>query len=179
MPDLNPIFDKLSRSQSAFLHSADRIPTDLWQAKPSPSIWCPAEIVAHLCAVERRIVASADRIIRHEPRPVPVWKRFRAPMLMVSGRFIRRRAPQQVEPGELSTKEPMIADLRAVRERTLAFLQETSHRDLSAYYWPHPFLGMFGFYTWFEMIAAHQHRHTKQMDEIATLIPKHVVSSRK
>jgi hypothetical protein len=42
------------------------------------------------------------------------------------------------------------------------------------YCWPHPFLGMLNVYEWFEMIAAHQLRHTKQMKEISTRLPKAV-----
>jgi hypothetical protein len=38
-------------------------------------------------------------------------------------------------------KEEMLVELRAVRERTLAFLEETSGRDLRKYRLPHPFLG--------------------------------------
>jgi hypothetical protein len=77
----------------------------------------------------------------------------------------------------LNAKEEMLGELRAARERTLAFLEETSKRDLSAYCWPHPFLGMLNGYEWFEMIARHEIRHTKQMREIAAGLPKAVESA--
>ncbi len=67
-----------------------------------------------------------------------------------------------------------MAELRAARERTLAFLEETKARDLTVYRWPHAFLGMLNVYEWFEMIAAHEQRHTKQMKEIAEHLPKAV-----
>ena len=69
--------------------------------------------------------------------------------------------------------------MRGVRERTLAFLAETAKRDLSEYRWKHVFLGMLNVYEWFEMIAAHEVRHTKQMKEIAARLPKDVVISQK
>jgi hypothetical protein len=72
----------------------------------------------------------------------------------------------------IGDKEQMLGELRAARERTLAFLEETKCRDLSAYCWPHAFLGMLDVYEWFEMIAAHQVRHTKQIREIAARLPK-------
>jgi hypothetical protein len=71
----------------------------------------------------------------------------------------------------------MLADLRSVRERTLSFLEETHWLDLTAYYWPHPFLGKLNFYNWFTFIASHQIRHTKQIVQIAKNLPKRVVSS--
>ncbi len=57
------------------------------------------------------------------------------------------------------------------------FLDETHDRDLSVYYWPHPFLGQLNFYNWFTFIAVHQVRHTKQMVDIAKNLPKRVVPS--
>jgi len=80
---------------------------------------------------------------------------------------------------ELADKETMLAELRSVRERTLAFLEETRHRDLSAYSWRHPFLGRLNFHDWFAFLSAHEIRHSKQMWEIAQNLRKGVASSRK
>src|SRR5438132_449986 len=91
---------------------------------------------------------------------------------------VRRKTPIPLDP-ELfaASKEAMLAELRSVRERTLAFLEETYDRNLRAYYWPHPFLGKLNFYNWFTFIAAHEIRHTKQMVEITKNLPKRVVTS--
>ena len=80
--------------------------------------------------------------------------------------MIRRKSPVPLDEGLLGEKEAMLAGLRGVRERTLAFISETERRDLSAYCWQNPFLGMLNAYEWMEMIAAHQLRHTKQVREI-------------
>jgi hypothetical protein len=66
----------------------------------------------------------------------------------------------------------MLAELREARERSLAFLDETSHRELGNYMWKHPAVGMLNMYGWIEFLAAHQKRHTKQMREIATHLQK-------
>jgi hydroxymethylpyrimidine/phosphomethylpyrimidine kinase len=66
--------------------------------------------------------------------------------------------------------------LREVRERTLAFIKETVVRDLSKYHMPHAFLGTLNAYKWFQLIASHELRHTKQMKEIAESLPKSVTS---
>jgi uncharacterized damage-inducible protein DinB len=178
-PDLAAISNKLARAQEDFLRAADFTPPDLWRTRPPNGGWSAAEIVAHLCQVERGVIGAADRIIRHPPRPVPFLKRFHFPLEMVEARVIRRQSPIPLDPDLLSTKESMLASLRALRERTLAFLEETSSRDLSAYYWPHPFLGMLNAYAWLCMIASHQIRHTKQMRQLSAGLPKHVVTSQK
>jgi hypothetical protein len=94
------------------------------------------------------------------------------PLLLVEARVIRRKSPIPLDPEMLGEKEEMLAELREVRERTLAFLEETRGRDLSAYRWAHPFLGCLNAYDWMVMIAAHEVRHTKQMREIAAKLPK-------
>ena len=63
-------------------------------------------------------------------------------MWLVESRIIRRKSPIPLDRGLLNGQEEMLGELRAARERTLAFLEEMSKRDLSAYCWPHPFLGM-------------------------------------
>jgi hypothetical protein len=174
---VNPILEKLSCAQTAFLRTADSIRPEHWRMKPKTDEWSAAEVVAHLVMVERTIIASADRITRKIPKAIPFLKRFHFPMWVVESRVIRRKSPIPLDPSLLNTKEEMLGELRAARERTLAFLEETRKRDLSAHCWPHPFLGMLNGYEWFEMIASHEIRHTKQMREIAERLPKAVESA--
>ena len=179
MTNVTTIRAKLITAQSSFLTVADTVPSNFWQTPPSPDAWSAAEIVAHLCQIESSIIANSSRILRHPPRPVPFIKRFRLPLFLAEYRVRRFRSPLPIDSSLLAEKDPMLASLRTVRERTLAFLDETKSRDLEPYCFPHPFLGMFNLYTWLELIASHQIRHSKQVHEIVTLLPKHVVTSQK
>jgi DinB superfamily len=170
--NLSPILVKLADSQSAFLRAADNIPAEKWTEKPATNEWSTAEVVAHLIMVERSIVSNADRMVRKEPRPAPLWKRAHLPLWFAEVRLIRMKSPLAVDPALIAKKEEMLAELRQVRERTLAFLAETQNRNLSGYGWSHVFLGRLNMYEWFELIAAHQLRHTKQIHEIAAQLPK-------
>jgi len=100
-------------------------------------------------------------------------------MALAEVRVIRLKSPIPLDPQLVREKEAMLGELRDVRERTLAFLDEINNRDLRAYCWRHPFLGNLNLYEWFEMIAAHELRHTKQMQEIAAVLPKAVEVSQK
>lgn len=177
MRPLVPILEKLSCAQTDFIRAADSVPAEQWKIKPKADEWSAAELVAHLVMVERAIIGSADRVTQKIPKPIPFLKRFHFPMWLVESRIVRRKSPIALDPSLISTKEEMLGALRAARERTLAFLDETSKRDLSAYCWPHPFLGMLNGYEWFEMIASHEIRHTKQMREITASLPKAVESA--
>jgi DinB superfamily len=166
MKSLQPIREKLARAQTSFFRAADTIPAEKWGSCPGLNEWSAAELVAHLVVVERGVVTNVDRLTQKAPIPVPFPKRIHLPMWLVEARVIRRRSPVPLDESLMAEKEVMLGGLRQVRERTLAFIMETERRDLSAYCWRHPFLGMLNVYEWMEMIAAHQLRHTKQVQEI-------------
>jgi hypothetical protein len=149
------------------LGTADEVPADQWRTRPKRGGWSAAEIVAHLIMVERSVVGSADRIVQHPPRKFSRLKKLHLPLLLVDKRLIRAESPLPVDPEMLAEKETMLAALRGVRERMLAFLDETKDRNLGRYRWRHPFLGSLSAYEWFEMVARHELRHEKQMREIA------------
>jgi hypothetical protein len=129
--------------------------------------------------VERAVIGKADRIAQKAPKRVPLLKRIHLPMALVQTRIIRRKAPVPVDPEMLRDKEAMLAELREVRGRTLAFLEETRGRNLSEYLWRHPALGNLNTYQWIEFLSAHQIRHAKQMREIVASIPKAIESLQK
>jgi len=89
------------------------------------------------------------------------------------------KTPIPVDPQLLREKEAMVAELREVRGRTPALIEETKNRDLAVYRWRHPFLGSLNGYEWFLFLASHQIRHEKQMREIAANLPEAVQNSQK
>src|SRR5256884_3136313 len=57
----------------------------------------------------------------------------------------------KLEPKVVPEKEEMLAaELRGVRERTLAFIEKTRDGDLSKYRMAHPFLGSLNAYQWLD-----------------------------
>ncbi len=179
MPQLEPIQKKLYRAQQNLLRAADAIPAQLWKTCPREGAWSAAELIAHIMTVERTVVAAADRILKKQPKHTPVLKRFRLPFAFAEMRLIRLKTPIPVDSRLLREKDAMLAELREVRERTLAFMEETRNRDLSAYRWRHPFLGSLNAYEWFFLLGSHQIRHEKQMREIAAGLPKAISNLQK
>jgi hypothetical protein len=179
MRTLDSLLENLSTAQTGLLRAADAIPADRWTENPVEGRWSAGELVCHLISVERSIVSKSDNVLQKPPRNVPVFKRFHLPMAVVEMRLIRRKTPIPLDTQLLREKEAMLAELREVRLRTLAFIDETKGRDLSAYRFPHAFLGMLNLYEWFQMIASHEVRHTKQMKEISGSLPKVVAGLQK
>ena len=169
---IKTIVENLARAQSDLLRAADAVPTEQWKTCPGEDRWSASELVGHLITVERAILRNIDRLLQKPPRPVPFYKRFHLPMTLVELRLIRRKSPIPTDVQILREKEAMLAELREVRERTLALIEETRERDLGGYSMAHPFLGTLDMYGWLQMIASHEVRHTRQMREIADGLPK-------
>jgi hypothetical protein len=179
MPSLQTIAENLARAETQFLAAADSVPADQWKTCPGSGRWSAGELVCHLIQVERTIIQNADKLLHHPPKPRPFLKRFHMPMAIVEARLIARKTPIPLDPTLVCEKEEMFAQLLEVRERTRIFMQETAGKDLKKYHMPHPFLGTLNFHEWFQLIASHQIRHTKQMKEIAATLPKTVTTLHK
>jgi uncharacterized damage-inducible protein DinB len=176
---LNAIVEKLAQSQGGLFFAADAVPAEHWTARPGENRWSAGELAGHLVMVERRIISRADHLLQEAPKPRPFLKRFHVPMVVVEARLFRRISPIPVDSETIREKEEMLSELREVRGRTLAFIEETRGRDLSQYCMPHPFLGTLTAYEWFQFIASHEIRHTKQMKEIAAALPKNITMLQK
>ena len=171
---LDSLLAQLSKAQFEFLRAADAVAASEWKTRPGAERWSAAEVVAHLMIVERAVIEKADGVAQKSPKPIPLLKKIHVPMALVEVRLVRRKSPVPLDAGLLRGKEEMLAELRNVRERTRAFLDETRNRDLSKYWWRHPALGMLNFYGWIHFIAAHEIRHTRQVRKIASNLPKSV-----
>ena len=161
------------------MRAADEVSANQWKTRPGEGRWSAGELVGHLITVERAILHNADRMLQRPAKSVPFYRRFHVPMAVVESRLIRRKSPIATDGEMIREKEEMLAELREVRGRTLAFIEETRGRDLSEYTMPHAFLGTLNTYGWLQMIASHEVRHTKQMKEIAAALPKSVANLQK
>ena len=176
---LDSIIYCMAKAQTGLLCAADFVPAEQWTIRPAEGRWSAAELIAHLMMVERAVIGKADRVAQKPPRRVSLLKRIHIPMALVESRWIRRKSPVPVAPEMLRDKEVMLAELRTVRERSLAFLEETRSRNLGEYCWAHQALGTLNAYEWMQFIASHEVRHTKQMREIAASLPKAIESLQK
>lgn len=179
MPRGDAICEKLARAEANLLRAAGTIPPELWNTCPREGCWSAAEVIAHVTTIERVVVAAATRIFQKQPKPVPILKRVHLPFAFVERRMVRLKTPIPVDPQLLCGKEEMLGELREVRRHTLALIEKTEDRDLSAYRWQHPFLGSLNAYQWFLLLGSHQIRHEKQMREIAADLPKQFAACKK
>ena len=179
MSSLESITENLARAEKEFLAAAEAIPAELWKTCPSQGRWSAGELVCHLIQVERPIVKNARKVLQRPPQPRPLSKRFHLPMALVESPIIPRKTPIPLDRALVGDKDEMLAQLRELRHRTKVFMEEVAGKALRKYHMPHPFLGTFDLYEWFQVIASHQVRHSKQMREIAAALPKTITTPQK
>lgn len=179
MPSLPSISENLARAEKQFLAAAEAVPADQWKFCPAEGRWSAGELVCHLIQVERAIIKNAGKVLHRPRQPRPLSKRFHLPMALVESPIIPRKTPIPLDPAMVCEKEQMLAQLREVRKQTRVFMEEAAGKPLRKYHMPHPFLGTFNLCEWFQVIASHQVRHSKQMREIAAALPKTVETPQK
>jgi len=76
----------------------------VYSQRPAEDEWSVAEIVHHLCLVERRVIKELEGAISRPPQGVGFLRRL-IPTSIVSVRLIRVKAPGAVKPLEAPAKE--------------------------------------------------------------------------
>lgn len=135
-----------------------------------PGRWSTGEIVYHLHLSERSIVRLLARALasgeRHEPADVAVlraeWDRIRR---LVAVRGTKARAPDFAVPTHAPAFDVSLDLLKQSREDLLALVARTTYDELRCISRPHPFeaVGVLTGAGWLSLIAAHEERHTQQI----------------
>ena len=171
MENLAPILEQLQRTRAGLESATAQFPANIWKWQPRQGSWSAAEVIAHLTMVENLVTQAAGKVIQHPPRPTPIWQRLHLPVWIVGYRLVGFKTPVALDSSLIAEKPEMLSRLAAVRQQTLALLDQVRDRDLSVYWWRHPLLGSLRFYDWFRMVAHHEFRHTKQVREILRFAP--------
>lgn len=166
MKNLAPILEHLETSRTRLFKTAQEIPDNRWRESPGEGRWSAGEVMAHLAMVEDSIVRGAKKVLQASPQPVPILKRIHIPVALTAFRGRKVKSPIPVDPSLVAEKPAALERLSATRRVTLQFIESTEGRDLSAYRFPHPFLGSLDVYDWFRTIGYHELRHEKQIREI-------------
>ncbi len=167
--NLRPLYEKLRRSRQHFEAAARKVPDRHWRTPPQAGAWSAAEVVAHVTMVETLMTGAAAKITRKPPVPVPLLKRIHIPVTCVAWRGMRVQTPIPLDTMLLDDREVMLARLAEQRRRTLSVLETGSEMNLRKYRVQHPLLGSLNYYDWFRTLAAHDVRHSKQIEIVVKM----------
>jgi DinB superfamily len=164
--DVAAIVELLNQAHLGFLDACDQIPAARWRKPHAKGGWSPAEIVAHLTMVESAVWSGLREELSKRPEYHPFWECLHVPVVFTSMRLIKRKTPIPVDAQLVKPRQEGLEAFSLVRRRTLKLFAEHSNRDLATFRRRHPFLGSLNAYDWMRMLAYHEIRHTKQIQEI-------------
>src|SRR5260370_1708133 len=140
-----------------------------WNFKPAPDRWSVAQVMEHLAAAEDMIRGLVQEQVMKTPA-VPVReaeeikKADEGVLAMVPDRSHKVQAPEPLQPTN-RFGSPAAAQKHFVESRTATEEYLKNATGLRAHLGDGP-LGQLCGYQYVLLIAAHSHRHTKQMLEV-------------
>jgi hypothetical protein len=158
-------FAELDAIHQQLLETITPVDEERFARRPSPNEWSVAEIVHHLCLVERRVIAELERALSKPPVKVGFLQRMMPVALLVGRRMVRVKAPTAVEPLDPPSKEDALANYQSVRESLKAFSATHGGERLQQLAMKHPFLGTFDGVGAVSFVGHHEMRHFRQIKE--------------
>jgi len=139
-----------------------------WHSSHSESCWSPAEVLAHLVAVEEQTIGHIESLLRqpHSPPETLAATEGQEALLL---RYVPKRSRQRVpSPPEFAgtppaaTPEEALARFAAARTRAIALV---GREGLHTHALPHFAFGPLTAHQWLLMLAVHTQRHCAQIEE--------------
>ena len=172
MRDVAAIVELLNRAHLEFLEACEQFPANRWKKSPAKGGWSAGEVVAHLTMVESYVWNAAREELSKKAPQHSLWQRMHLPVSIVAVRLAKRKTPIPLDATLVKARPEALESYSSARNRTLKFIAEQSSRNLAPYRRKHPFLGSLNLYDWLRMLAYHEMRHTKQIQEIGKSFEK-------
>ena len=136
----------------------------LFSRSPSNNEWSMAQIVHHLCLVERAVIGELEKGLARPPQRVSFLRRL-IPTSIVAIRLVRVKAPRGMNPWEPPGKEEIIANYNAARNKLKELYASHGRNRLKQVVFKHPFLGDIDGLATISFVGYHELRHYKQLRE--------------
>lgn len=162
---------RLDSIHSKLLNTIVSIDDPLFSRSPSETEWSVAEILHHLCLVERRVVKELEKELAGPPRKLPALRRL-VPTSIVASRLVRVKAPKAMNPVDPPAKNEIIENYNAARTKLKELCVTHGQQRLKQVVFKHPFLGEINGTATVSFVGYHEIRHFKQIQEVLKKLKK-------
>ena len=169
-PRIEELIDYLDRERAGLDAAIASVPAARHTDKPSPEVWCVAEVVNHVALTDGRVTALLARITGeahaagagpdHETTPIL----SSIDVSRVLDRSQKIRNPRG-DPAPGASVAEGLAALDKARDQLKKLLRSADLPNLNLVSAPHPAFGPLTGYQWVAFIGAHTHRHADQIRE--------------
>ncbi len=160
------LLEALRRGGDAFLGSVAGVDEAACRLRPAENRWSVLECAEHVAVAEEVMLGLATG--ERKARDPEVPKRDDRILRSGTDRTARFDASDRSQPrGRFSTVAEAVAHFRAMRERTLRFIEQTGE-DLRATEVTHPHraVGVISTYECLLLMGTHAQRHALQIEEV-------------
>ncbi len=162
---MNRALRRLDSIHSRLLDTVASIEDPLFARCPAENEWSVAEIVHHLCLVERRVIKELEKELAKPPQRLGLFRRF-VPTSIVASRLVRVKAPKAVNPIAPPPRDEIIENYNAVRNQLKELCATHGRQRLRLIIFKHPFLGDIDGTATISFVGYHEIRHFKQIQEV-------------
>jgi hypothetical protein len=163
------VLDELTSSEGRLLQLVNGLTPKQWTFREASERWSIAENIEHLIFFELFVARAIAKAINAPAEPDKKSQSLtKDPIVLglASTRSIRFVARKSVRPiGRWPDTTKMVAELRKIRARTLAFATVTK-ADLRGHFFFHATFGDFDCYQWLLVLSHHGNRHALQIEQI-------------
>lgn len=178
-PHVAAVVSRLDRTRARLRQAVEAIPSELRGRRPAEGRWSVNDVLEHLSIVEAgftkrsgEAIAAAkaagvgreDAAVR-EPLPESIET-------IVADREKKRTAPDVAHPRSNFDSDSAWQAVEQSRRLLLKVLTDADGFALSQVFTSHPFFGALTIYQMAELIAAHEARHTAQIEECANQLER-------
>lgn len=167
------VFSRLDGSRAALGAAVESIAPPLRQQRPGPDRWSAAEVLEHISIVEQIFtgrVADAIDAARAAGLAGEAGERLPLPDAIetrMANRANKRSSPEAALPTGTLDAATAWAAVESGHQRLRAVVEAADGLALSEVTLAHAFFGTMTVYQFVELMAAHEGRHTEQIEEIA------------
>ena len=162
---MNRALRRLDSIHSELLNTIVSIDDPLFSRSPSENEWSVAQIVHHLCLVERRVIKELEKQLANPPQKLSALRRL-VPTSIVASRLVRVKAPKAMNPVDPPAKEEIIENYNAARSKLKELCVVHGRQRLKQVIFKHPFLGDIDGSATISFVGYHEIRHFKQIKEV-------------
>lgn len=155
---------RLDSVHQRLIETVSPLEPGLFSERPSKDEWSVAEIVHHLCLVERRVIKELEKELATPPRKIGLLRKL-VPTSIVASRLLRVKAPQAMNPINPPSRDENIENYNAVRNKLKELCAMHGSRRLRQVIFKHPFLGDIDGAATISFVGYHELRHYKQIRE--------------
>lgn len=173
---LTELSEYLTTTRSGLFHAVADLSTEIANRRPEPEAWSVAEIMDHLCRVERGTLILLKRLIQ-QARTAGVGEENSNESVLstldsfhVVDSLERVKAPERVVPTPNIPVCESIEKLKQSRLDLLEVFEEGDGLALSEVCYDHPFLGKLNAYQWILVLGQHEARHRRQIQNTKNLL---------